>query len=81
MKSSFALRMMCNMCSDLSQLRSRSQSKIRRVTTSAVNKLTVTPMVRVTPKPLTGPVPRKIRITEEMSVVMLESKMVLKALS
>ena len=58
-----------------------SQSKISRVTTSAVNMLTVTPMVSVTPKPFTGPVPMKIRMTDEISVVRFESKMVPNALS
>ena len=50
-------RMMWSMRTDLSQPRSRSQSKIMRVTTRAVNKLAHTPMVRATPKPLMGPVP------------------------
>ena len=68
------------MFSDLIQFFSRSQSKIRRVTTSAVNMLALMPMVSETPKPFTGPVPSQIRMTEEMRVVRLESKMVPKAL-
>jgi hypothetical protein len=47
-----------------------------RVTTSAVNKLAATPMVSVTPKPLISPVPMKIKMTDEMSVVTCESKIV-----
>ena len=52
---------------------------MRRVTTNAVNKLAATPMVSVTPKPLISPVPSQIRMTDEMSVVTCESKMVPKA--
>ena len=81
MKSKFAPRMMCSMFSDLIRFFSNNQSKIRRVTTRAVNMLAVTPMVSETPKPFTGPVPSQIRMTEEISVVRLESKIVPKALS
>ena len=71
--------MMWSMGTDLSQPRSRRKSKIMRVTTSAVNRLAATPMVRATPKPLIEPVPMKIRMIEEMSVVTWESKIVPKA--
>ena len=47
-----------------------------RVTTSAVNKLEATPKVSVKPKPLTEPVPKKIKMTDDMSVVTCESKIV-----
>ncbi len=57
------------------------KSKISRVTTRAVNKLAATPMVSETPKPFTGPLPMKIKITDEISVVTWESKMVPKARS
>lgn len=81
MKSIRVLRTSCNMWNRLSQPRSTSRSKMMRVTTNAVNMLTETPMVSTTPNPFTGPVPMKIRMTDDTSVVRLESKMVLKALS
>ena len=82
MKSSFMVAgMRWNIGSDLSQPRSSRKSKIIRVTTSAVNRLAATPMVRATPKPLIEPVPMKMRMTEEISVVTWESKMVPKARS
>ncbi len=76
MKLTLVLRMRWNMPSDFSQLRSSKKSKMSRVTTSAVNRLAATPMVSVTPKPLISPVPMKIKITDEMSVVTCESKIV-----
>ena len=80
MKSKFAPRMRCSMFSDRIRFFSNNQSKIRRVTTSAVNMLARMPIVNETPNPFTGPVPRKIRMTEEMSVVRLESRIVPNAL-
>ncbi len=79
MKLIFVLRMTCSIGSDLSQPRSSSQLKISRVTTSAVNRLAATPMVSVTPNPLISPVPMKIKMMDEMSVVTCESRMVPKA--
>ena len=80
-KSILLPRTRCSIFIPFSMFLSSSQSKISRVTTKALNMLTVTPMVRVMPKPLTGPVPMKIRITDEINVVRLESKIVQKALS
>src|ERR1035438_8906937 len=79
MKSSLVARIRWNIGSDLIQPRSSRKSKISRVTTRAVNKLAATPMVRATPKPLIEPVPMYIRMTDEISVVMCESKMTVKA--
>src|SRR5690242_16433854 len=76
MKSSLEARIMCSMGTDLSQPRSSNQSKIIRVTTRAVNKLAATPIVSEIPNPLMGPVPMKIRMTEEIKVVTWESKIV-----
>ena len=76
MKLTFVLRMRWNMPSDFSQFRSSRKLKMSRVTTSAVNKLAATPMVSVTPKPLISPVPIQIKMTDEMSVVTCESKIV-----
>ena len=79
MKSTLELLMMCIIGSDLTMFRSTMKLKINRVTTSAVNKLAATPMVSVTPKPLISPVPMKIRMMDEISVVTCESKIVPKA--
>ena len=76
MKSSLVFRIMWSIGIDFSRPRSNSQSKMMRVTTSAVNKLEATPKVRVKPKPLTEPVPKKIKMTDDMSVVTCESKIV-----
>ena len=76
MKFTLLLFTKWSMVSDLIRLRSIKKLKISRVTTSAVNKLAATPMVSVTPKPLISPVPIQMRITDEMSVVMCESKIV-----
>ena len=76
MKLILALRMRCSIGSDLMRFRSIRKLKISRVTTSAVNKLAATPMVSVTPKPLISPVPMKIKMMDEISVVTCESKIV-----
>ena len=81
MKSIFVAVMKCAMESDFIRFRSSKKLKIKRVTTSAVNKLAATPMVSVTPKPWISPVPFQIKITEEISVVTCESKIVLNARS
>ena len=76
MKLTLAARIRWNMCSDFRMLRSTMKLKMSRVTTNAVNKLAATPMVSVTPKPLISPVPMKIKIMDEISVVTCESKIV-----
>ena len=83
MKFSRVTLMIWSIGSDVSQPLPSRKSKMSRVTTSAVKRLALaaTPMVRVTPKPLMGPVPIYIRITDEISVVTCESKMVRKARS
>ncbi len=44
-----------------------------------MNKLAATPIVNATPNPLIDPVPMKIKMIDDISVVTCESKIVLKA--
>ena len=48
--------------------------------TKAVKNDVITPIDKVTANPLTGPVPKKIKINDAISVVIFASKIVLNAL-
>jgi len=55
------------------------KSIIVRDTKIAVNMEVTNPQIKVTANPLTGPVPKYIRITQTIPVVIFASKMALKA--